>query len=85
MPQTFFFGNGTLDFRYDFDFTIYDVEIYMEGFDLASVSTNYRNNQIFRIVVVPAGFTNRTSVDYTDYNAVIQALQIDESKILKIN
>ena len=85
MPQTFYFNDGTLDFRYDFDFTIYDVEIYMEGFDLASVSTNYRNNQIFRIVVVPAGFTNRTSVDFKDYNAVIKALQIDESKILKIN
>ncbi len=85
MPQTFYFSDGTLDFRYDFDFTMYDIDLYMEGFDLPSVSTNYRNNQIFRIVIVPAAFSNKASVDYNDYNAVIQALQIDESKILKIN
>lgn len=87
MPQTFFFNDGTLDFRYDFDFTQYDINIYMEGFDLASVSTAYRNNQVFRVVIVPADFTNRmsTPVDYTDYNAVVKAFKIDESKILKIN
>lgn len=87
MPQTFFFNDGTLDFRYDFDFTQYDINIYMEGFDLANVSTAYRNNQVFRVVIVPADFTNRNSqpLDYTNYDAVVKALNINESNIQKIN
>lgn len=85
MPQTFYFNDGTLDFRYDFDFTQYDINIFMEGFDLASVSTNYRNNQVFRIVIIPAAFINKSAINYEDYNAVIRTLKIDESKILKIN
>jgi hypothetical protein len=85
MPQTYYFNNGTLDFRYDFDFTQYDINIFMEGFDLATVSTNYRNNQVFRVVIIPANFINKTAINYQDYNAVIKALKINESKILKIN
>lgn len=85
MPQTYYFNDGTLDFRYDFDFTQYDINIFMEGFDLATVSTNYRNNQVFRVVIVPAAFINKKVVNYEDYNAVIKAFKIDESKILKIN
>jgi len=85
MPQTYYFNDGTLDFRYDFDFTQYDINIFMEGFDLATVSTNYRNNQVFRVVIIPANFINKTAINYQDYNAVIKALKIDESKILKIN
>lgn len=87
MPQTFFFTDGTLDFRYDFDFTQYDINIFMEGNDLGTVSPSYRNNQVFRVVIVPADFVNRQSapIDYKDYDAVVQALKIDESKILKIN
>ena len=85
MPQTFYFADGTLDFRYDFDFTQYDISIFMEGFDLATVSTNYRNNQVFRVVIIPGYFTNKSGLNFQDYNAVVVALKIDESKILKIN
>lgn len=85
MPQTFYFNDGTLDFRYDFDFTQYDINIFMEGFDLATVSTNYRNNQVFRVVLIPAQFINKNAVNYQDYNAVIKTFKIDESKMLKVN
>ncbi len=85
LPQTYYFADGTLDFRYDYDFTQYDISIFMDGFDLATVSTNYRNNQVFRVVIVPADFKNKMGIDTQDYNAVIKALKIDESKILKIN
>jgi len=85
LPQTFYFADGTLDFRYDYDFTQYDINIFMDGYDLATVSTNYRNNQIFRVVIVPADFKNKTGINTSDYNAVVKALKIDESKILKIN
>lgn len=86
LPETYYFGDGTLDFRYDFDFTKYDASIYMDGYDLASVSTSYRTNQILRIVVIPGYFGNKmaTPIDFNDYNATMHALKIGESNVVKI-
>ncbi len=84
LPETYYFEDGTLDLRYDHDFTRFDTEIHMEGFDLAGVSSTYRLNQIFRVVTVPADFGKTSKVDLNDYNAVIKAFNIDESKIIKV-
>ncbi|TBX70070.1 hypothetical protein EZL74_04815 [Flavobacterium silvisoli] len=87
-PETFYFDDGTLDFQYNFDFTRFDTNVYMNGFDLAGISTNYRLGQVFRVVVIPAYFGNKQSstikVDFNDYNAVIKAYHIDESKVIKV-
>lgn len=83
-PESFFFDDGTLDFQYGFNFTRFDTEVYMEGFDLVTVSDSYRLNQIFRVVIVPGYFGNKSSLNYKDYNAVMKALNIDESKVQKI-
>jgi len=87
-PETFFFNDGTLDFEYNFDFTRFDTNVYMDGFDLANVSTSYRLGQVFRVVIVPGYFGNRKSnankVNFNDYNAVIKAFNIDETKIVKV-
>lgn len=85
-PETYYFNDGTLDFGYDFDFTKYDVNVFMHGFDLAGVSAEYRNNQVFRVVVIPAYFGKKSlgKIDTNDYNAVIKAYGIDDSKIIKI-
>lgn len=86
MPETYYFNDGTLDFRYDFDFTRYDASIFMDGNDLASVSSNYRINQVLRIVVIPGYFGNKTTntINFNDYNAVIKTFKIDENKIVKV-
>lgn len=84
LPETYFFGDGTLDLRYDYDFTRFDAEIRMEGFDLAGVSSSYRLNQIFRVVVIPGFFGKTTNINFNDYNAVVSAFNIDESKIIKV-
>jgi len=83
-PETYYFDDGTLDFGYDFDFTRYDVSVKMHGFDLAGISTQFRNNQVFRVVIVPGYLSNRSSntVDLSDYNAVIKAYNIDDSKVI---
>ena len=75
-----------MDFRYDFDFTRYDVNIYMEGFDLAGISSVYRINQILRVVVIPGFFGNKNanSVNFNDYNAVVKAYNINSEMVLKI-
>ena len=83
VPETYYFDDGTLDFRYDFDFTKYDVSLYLEGYNLPFLNASYRLNQIFRVVIVPGYFGNKSSqnVDFSDYHAVIQAYHIDDTKI----
>ena len=84
LPETYYFDDGTLDLRYDFDFTRFDAELHLEGFDLAGVSNNYKLNQIFRVVIVPGFFGKNNKVNFNDYKAVVKALKIDESKIIKV-
>lgn len=83
-PETFYFPDGTLDFRYNFDFTKYDVSIYMEGNDLAGVPDDFRFNQVFRIVILPGAFSNKSAIDFNDYNAVIKAYHLNDSNPLKL-
>ncbi|MBD3583577.1 hypothetical protein [Flavobacterium selenitireducens] len=85
LPETFYFDDGTLDFMYGFDHTQFDVNVYMEGFDLAGVSPDFRSNQVFRVVVIPGQFAkSAVKVDLNDYKAVIKAYGIDESKIIEL-
>jgi hypothetical protein len=83
LPETYFFDDGTLDFRYDYDFTVLNAEVRIEGFDLAGLSTAVTQNQILRVVVIPAAF-GKTKADFKDYNAVVKAYNIDESKTVKL-
>ncbi|HNP31757.1 MAG TPA: hypothetical protein PKN96_00535 [Flavobacterium sp.] len=85
LPETYYFDDGTLDMRYDFNFTINDAEVKIEGYDLAGVSTAYTQNQILRVVAIPAYEVNKNSkVDFKDYNAVVKAYHINENKIIKV-
>jgi hypothetical protein len=84
LPETYYFNDGTLDFRYDYNFTRYDAEVYMEGYDLGGLSSGVRLNQVLRVVVIPAAFGKNGSIDYNDYKSVINAYNIDESKIIKM-
>jgi len=83
IPENHFFPNGTLNFGYEFDFTYKDVRIFMIGNSLETVSTDFISNQIFRIVVLPAGMVD--AIDKNNYKAVINALNIKENKIQKID
>lgn len=83
LPETHYFSNGTRDFSYNFDFTKYDVQIYLEGNDLASVPNENRLNQYFRIVVIPANLVY--GVDKNNYPEVMAALNIKDNQIQKIN
>jgi hypothetical protein len=83
LPETHYFDDGTMDFGYDFDFTINDVNIFMVGNDLLTVTDQYRLNQVLRIVIVPGRFA--TSINKNNYGAVISTLNINEDQIQKIN
>lgn len=85
LPETYYFNDGTLNFGYENDFTQFDAQVSLHGYDLAGLNNEYKLDQVFRVVIVPGYFSNRTStvVDFSDYKAVIKAFQIDEKKIIK--
>lgn len=92
IPKTYFLSGGReLDYNALFDSQ--KVEIYVDpNFDLSTVSSaeasTYLNNQVFRVVLVPASAAKGTSsVDTSDYNAVVKYYNLDESKIktVKVN
>lgn len=89
LPESAFDSNGVLDFSYNFEFSRFDVDIFMLGYDLGTVSPNLRLNQTFRIVIIPGAGNNLTakkaSVNLNDYNAVIEKYNIDDSNVKKIN
>ncbi|MEO5776491.1 MAG: hypothetical protein ABIQ27_06280 [Flavobacterium sp.] len=85
IPRTLYLDEGELD--YDFDFSKEDFTIYAGGtYDLA-LTPNFLNNQTFRIVIIPGYLSNKMSnkTDFSDYNSVIKAFNIDESKVKVIN
>ena len=85
MPQTYYDGNLEID--YNFQFTTLSANVIMgSNFSLNTLPSVWTQDQIFRVVVVPAAFGNKTatSVDFNDYNAVIDYYQIDTKNIKKI-
>ncbi len=77
IPQNFFLNNGDI-IQYVYNHTFFDVMIQIDGnFDLTTVPVEYTQNQTFRFVVVPSEFATNSGVDLSDYNAVMQALELE--------
>jgi hypothetical protein len=83
LPETYYFSNGAMDFGYKFDYSNRDVDVYMIGSDLRSVTAEFRYNQVLRIVIVPASYAK--TVNKNSYLDVITALNIKDSQIQKMN
>lgn len=86
LPQTAFLNEGIL--TYNYDQTKNDFSIFLDGtVNLNTLADDWTKNQYFRVVIVPSDFAARTGgkLDYNDYNAVVKALNIDETKIPKIS
>jgi hypothetical protein len=83
LPETYYFNNGAVDFGYKFDYTNRDVDIYMIGSDLQSVTAAFRLNQVLRIVIVPANYAK--TINKNSYSDVITALDIKDNQIQKID
>lgn len=89
LPQTYFTGDKTI--QYNFDFTFEDVFVFLDGvnangtlLDFAALDSDYRLNQKFRIIVLPAAFAeSRQQLDFSDVNAVMKKLNIKESDVIK--
>lgn len=85
LPQTTFdSGLGTL--IYNFDRTVTDFSIFLDGnVDYSKLTSDWTTNQTFRVVIIPSDFNSRKSgsIDYSDYEAVKKFYNIDETKIAK--
>lgn len=83
MPQTVVLPEGVI--QYNFDYTVADVQIFMEGTippqDWLPAETD---NQIFRIVVFPADFAAKKSVDISDYNSILKSPNIQFKSFNKV-
>lgn len=83
MPQTYYFSDGgELDFN--FDYTRFNVNIFLSAnFSLNTLPSSWTQSQTFRIVIIPASFA--TSVNKNNIDAVLSALNVNKTEILKIN
>ncbi len=78
LPQQLFLQEGIL--MYNFDHTKFDANLFLDGtVNLDLLGADYTDNWIARVVVVPAQFTGRASVDYSDYNQVKKAFGLSDS------
>ena len=73
LPQTVEFSDGTL--TYNFDFTRTDVRFFLDGStDFANLNASFTQNQIFRVVVIPADNVGR--INYNDLDQVMSTYDI---------
>jgi len=83
IPQSFFLPEGTV--QYVMAHTFVYVELFIDGdFDLSALSTDFTENQSFRIVVLPGKFANGTRMDKSNITNVMAALGIKESQVQKV-
>jgi hypothetical protein len=82
MPQTVQLDEG--DLQYNFDFTPFDVNLFLSSadFPLTILGPQWTQNQTFRIVLVP-GYFGSARVDFSDYNAVMDMLDLKEADVVK--
>lgn len=82
LPQTVFFQQGLL--MYNYDFTRVDISFFLDSnFPLNQVPADFRNNQVFRFVIIPA-LSAGNRVDLSDYHALVSFLGIEEQDIIKL-
>ncbi len=84
LPQTVFLDEGILQYNYDFTYT--DVLIFIEGtIDLNTLLSAEAEDQVFRIVVLPADYAERKSLDVSDYNSLMKSLNFNPDAVEKID
>ncbi len=83
LPQPFFSDQGLL--YYNFDFTQNDYSIFLEPeFDATLVDLGLVQNQVFRIVILPANLGTSSKMDRSNVVSVLNALGVEENDIQKI-
>jgi hypothetical protein len=83
LPQTRILDQGLL--IYNYEHTFLDVDVFLEAdFDLGTLASGDTDNQIFRIAVLPAETTGKTSLDRSNISSVMSYLGVEEKDIKKV-
>ncbi len=83
IPQNYFLPEGTI--QYVFEHTFVDLELFIDGnFDLSTLSTDFTDNQLFRIVFVPSVYANASKMDTSNIENVMSSLGIGEDQVKKL-
>lgn len=84
IPQNFFLNEGTM--QYVPSHTLKDVSILIDGnFNLSNLSTDFIDNQIFRIVIIPSEVAESAKMDTSDIKAVMRILGLSEEQVIKMD
>ena len=84
LPQTFYLDEGEV--VYNYNFTADNVAIFLDGtVDLSTLDAAFTTDQIFRIVIVPAGEIDAMSIDASNYLEVEAALDLEGKTIQKVS
>jgi hypothetical protein len=83
LPQTVVLDEGVL--QYNYDHTFVDVQVFLEGtIDFNTLLPAEAQDQIFRIVVLPADFVAQKNLDVSDYNMMMNQLGVKKDLVQKI-
>jgi len=83
LPQTRILDQGIL--MYNYEHTFVDVDIFLEAdFDLGTLTAGDTENQIFRIAVLPAETTGKSSLDRTNIDSVMAYLGVENRDVQRI-
>ncbi len=83
LPQVLYTDFG--EFQYNYDFTDGDIDLFLDAPDLNTLdnlTTADVNNQRFRIVILPANVINGSNLDVTNYEAVMDAANLNNGRVL---
>jgi len=81
LPQNFFLNNTDI-IQYVFNHTFTDVQLIIDGnFDLSTLSNTYTQNQVFRIVILPADNIS-LDLDTSNLNSIMEAYNITNFEAL---
>jgi hypothetical protein len=83
LPQTVVLPEGIL--QYNYDFTLADVQIFLDGsLDLNTLLPAESQDQVFRIVVLPADFALYNPLDVSNYDLLVKSLGLDKKAVEKV-
>lgn len=83
LPQVYYFPQGTAQYNYNFSYDQFTLLI-DASFDRALLPTNFTQNKIFRIVVIP-GYFSKQDFHKMDYVEVVQMLGLEGKPIKRIS
>lgn len=84
LPQTVVLDDGVL--QYNYDHTFVDVQVFLEGtIDFNTLLPAEAQDQVFRIVVLPADFVAQKNLDISDYNLMMESLGVKKDLVQKID